>query len=141
MAFLESSGDPTAVSEDGAAKGLLQVTPTFHQQQKIQDIADIKEVANKAASYLRHAYNRMGQSPNTQAFEGFNWDLKWELAVMAYHAGVQGVLNWLGDAAPLTGDHKNVGEKTLNYGERIADYMMHGFDPEVMRPNWDKQAK
>lgn len=141
MAFLESSGDPTAVSEDGAAKGLLQVTPTFHQQQKIQDVTDIREVASKAASYLRHAYNRMGQSPNKQAFEGFGWDLKWELAVMAYHAGVQGVLNWLGDAAPLTGNHKNVGEKTLNYGERISDYMAHGFNPEIMRQNWDKQAK
>ena len=141
MAFLESSGDPTAVSEDGAAKGLLQVTPTFHEQQNIKDIADIKEVAAKAASYLRHAHDRMGQSLNTQAFEGFGWELKWELAVMAYHAGVQGVLNWLGDAAPLTGDHRNVGEKTLNYAERIADYMVHGFNPEIMRPNWDKQAR
>ena len=141
MAFLESSGDPTAVSEDGAAKGLLQVTPTFHKQQNIKDVTDIKEVASKAASYLRHAHDRMGQSPNTQAFEGFGWDLKWELAVMAYHAGVQGVLNWLGDAAPLTGDHKNVGEKTLNYAERISDYMAHGFNPEIMRPAWDKQGR
>lgn len=141
MAFLESSGDPTAVSEDGAAKGLLQVTPVFHKEHNIKDVTDIKEVAGKAASYLKHAHNRIGQSPNVQAFEGFGWDPKWELAAMAYHAGVQGVLNWLGDKAPLTGDHKNVGKKTLNYGKKISGYMTGGFNPEVMRSNWDKQAQ
>lgn len=141
MAFLESSGDPTAVSGDGAAQGLLQVTPAFHKQQNIKDVADIKEVATKAASYLRHAHDRIGQSPNAQAFEGFGWDLNWEFATMAYHAGVQGVLNWLGAGAPLTGKHKNVGSKTLSYAERISDYMAHGFNPEIMRPNWERQGQ
>lgn len=140
MAFLESSGDPTAVSEDGAAKGLLQVTPIFHKEQKIKDITDIKEVATKAANYLKHAHNRMGQSPNVKAFKGFGWDVKWELATMAYHSGVQGVLNWLGAKAPLDGEHKNVGEKTLNYAKKIAGYMTGGFNPEIMRPNWKKQS-
>jgi len=141
IAFLESSGNPTAVSSESGAKGLLQVVSVFQEQEKIKDVTDIKEVAGKAARFLRHAHDRMGQSPNTQAFEGFGWDLKWELAIMAYYSGVQGVLNWLGDAAPLTGDHKNVGERALNYTERIADYMVHGFNPEIMRPNWDKQAR
>lgn len=141
MAFFESSGNPTAVSSESGAKGLLQITSIFQEQEKIKDVTDIKEVAGKAASFLRHAHDRMGQSPNTQAFEGFGWDLKWELAVMAYYSGVQGVLNWLGDAAPLTGDHKNVGERALKYTERISDYMVHGFNPEIMRPNWDKQGR
>lgn len=140
LAFAESSGDPTAVSSDGQAMGLLQITPIFRQDQAVKDVTDIREVATKAARFLKHSYNLMSNSPNLQNFSGFGWDPKWELAVMAYHAGNQGVLNWLGKGAPLTGEHKNVGSKTLNYGEKIANYMDGGFNPEIMRPKWDKQA-
>lgn len=141
MAFLESSGDPTTVAEDGDAKGLLQLTTQFMKQMKVKDIADIREVARSAARYLKHSYDVLSNSYNVKEFSGFGWDPDWELAVMAYHSGNQGVMNWLGSEAPMTGEHSSVGKKTLNYAERIAAYMTGGFDPEVMRSKWDKQAR
>ena len=140
MAFAESSGDPTAVAEDGNARGLFQLTTQFMKQMKVKDVTDIKEVARSAARYLKHSHDVMMNARKAHAFPGFGWNPEWELTTMAYHSGNQGVLNWLAAGAPMTGEHANVGPKTLNYAEKIASYMTGGFDPEIMRSKWDKQG-
>ena len=137
LAFLESSGNPAATgSGEAGAKGMFQATPIFLQNAKLKNPYDLVRIPRAAAAYLAHAKNSLSRAKNIDAFEGFGWDKEWELAMMAYHAGVQGVLNWLNAGAPLDGNHKNVGRKTLTYAEKVADHMLNGANAQLIEPAW-----
>ena len=139
LAYLESRGNPGIEgSADAGAKGMFQATPIFLEHAKISNPYDLERIPRAAAAYLKHAKNTLAKSKFINNFEGFGWDKDWELAMMAYHAGTQGVLNWLKANAPLDGNHKNVGDKTLLYAERTADLMLSGASPQLIEPGWRK---
>ena len=142
LAFLESSGNPAAQgSGEAGAKGMFQATPIFLKDRKVKNPYDLVRIPRAVAAYLVHAKNVFAQSPNRDNFTGFGWDKEWELAMMAYHAGVQGVLRWLKAGAPQDGKHPNVGGKTLTYAEKAADLMLANTTAQIIEPAWRRFTK
>ena len=110
----ESSFRPTVVSSAGAV-GLMQMLPSTYEEQcakrgAFYDPEDLKDPAvniDYCTEYLRELYDMTGS---------------WDLAHLAYHAGIGNVRRWLADPA-YSADGKSLDvipvKKSETYLERI----------------------
>jgi len=144
LAFVESSGNPFAGSNKGA-KGLFQFTPVFLQDKKVKGTVsgagDLARAPRAVAVYITHAYNRLLQEPGElrEKYTGAGWSRDWELALIAYIAGLTGTLRWLRAGAPPEG-LGGVKKNSLEYPVKIATIASrHGKNAvNLLQPGWTK---
>ena len=135
---IESVGDPRSISGQGAV-GFAQMREDFRKHWKVKDPHYVPDVVPKMGAALKHFYNLAQNSPNKDNYKGFGWDNSWELAAMMYNRGAQGVLDWLGRGAPMTGQGA-LKVETLDYANSMAHLMKGGIESEIptMRSKWEQ---
>lgn len=113
MMLQESSGNPNAVSNKGAA-GLIQLTEDAAKEVGVTDRFDPQQNIMGAAKYLRKKYDDFGN---------------WKYATAAYNAGTTGINR--------AGDPRNWPSETQNYVQKIRpeEFDAQGLTPAILAQN------
>ena len=144
----ETRGNPAQVSSAGATS-VFQILPSVSKDAYgIEDLTDIAQVTNGVAAKLASMRTGILAYPNSKNYFGLGGDRGWELASLEYIAGRGNVTKWLNAGAPMSmeqiaalkaaGKYKSgVGSQSLARLKYMAEKMKSGFDPEVLRPQWE----